>query len=588
MPFSSARFSALTLGLLAGLVAAAPAQAQTTAAPGELIVRFAPGADARERAQIRDRAGVDLDSRLPVRGLDLQLVAAEPGQSAAAAERALEQTDGVVYAEPNFYRRAFLRPTDPSFGLQWDFENTGQSGGTPGADVNAVSAWDITTGSAATVVAVVDSGVFLGHPDLAGSGWTNPGETGAGRETNRVDDDGDGLVDDSRGWDWVGADPDPTDLNGHGTHVAGTVGARGENGRGIAGMNWRTRLMPLRVLGSNGTGTVANVIRGYRYAATHGARIVNVSLGASSSSLAERDAIGAAPGVLFVVAAGNGGADGVGDDAARLPEYPCAYPLANIVCVASTGRRDQLSSFSNYGAASVDLAAPGEGILSTWLGGRYVNLSGTSMATPHVAGAAALLLAERPDLSAGGLRAALLGGVDPLPSLSGRVASGGRLDVRRSLELAAPSAGAVAPAPPPAPAPARAPAPAPAAAAPPPADRRAPRLSLRVRRKLSLRRVLRRGLPLTVSCSAPCSVRLRLLIGPRQARRAHLARRARMVSIGTLALGDTARRKVRLRVTRRARVRLSRLGSAKVMLRARGEDPAGNVRVVRRRVTLTR
>jgi subtilisin family serine protease len=583
LSFTSARLPALTLGLVAVLVAAAPAQAQTTAAPDELIVRFASGADARERAQIRDRAGVDLDSRLPVRGIDLQLVAAEPGQSAAAAERSLEQADGVVYAEPNFYRRAFLRPADPRFPEQWDLENTGQ----PGADVNAVSAWDITTGSAATVVAVVDSGVSLSHPDLAGSGWANPGETGAGRETNRVDDDGDGLVDDSRGWDWVGADPDPTDLNGHGTHVSGTVGARAQNSQGIAGMSWSTRLMPLRVLGSNGSGTVANVIRGYRYAADHGARIVNVSLGAASSSLAERDAIAAAPGVLFVVAAGNGGSDGVGDDAARAPEYPCAYPLANILCVASTGRSDRLSSFSNYGAASVDLAAPGEGILSTWPGGRYASFSGTSMATPHVAGAAALLLAKRPDLSASGLRGALLGGVDPLPSLSGRVASGGRLDVRRSLELVAPSAVAVAPVPQP-PAPARVPAPAPAAPPPPPADRRAPRVSLRVRRKLSLRRVLRRGLPVTVSCSAPCSVRLRLLLTKRQARRAHLARKGRMVPIGTLALGDTAKRKVRLRVTRRARVRLSRLGSAKVMVQARGADPAGNARVVRRRVTLTR
>jgi subtilisin family serine protease len=586
MRFTSARRAALALGLVAGLVATAPAQAQT-AAPGELIVRFARGADAGERAQIRDRAGVDLDSRLSVRGVDLQLVEAEPGQSAGAAERALEQADGVVYAEPNFYRRASLRPTDPSFQFQWDFENTGQSGGLPGADVNAVSAWDLTTGSPGTVVAVVDSGVSLTHPDLAGSGWTNPGETGAGRETNRVDDDSDGLIDDSRGWDWVANDPDPTDLNGHGTHVAGTVGARAQNGQGIAGTSWNARLMPLRVLGSDGSGTVANVIRGYRYAAAHGARIVNVSLGASSASLAERDAIAAAPGVLFVVAAGNGGADGRGDDAARSPEYPCAYPLANILCVASTGRRDLLSSFSNYGAASVDLAAPGEGILSTWLTGRYRTLSGTSMATPHVAGAAALLLARRPGLSVSGLRAALLGGVDPLPSLAGRVASGGRLDLRRSLELAAPTAVAVVPAPPPAaPAPARAPAPAPVAPAPP-ADRTAPRLSLRVRRKLALRRVLKRGLPVTVSCSAPCSVRLRILLTRRQARRAHLARKGRMVSIGTRTLRDTARRKVRLRVTRRARVRLARLGSAKVTVRARGVDPAGNARVVRRRVTLT-
>ena len=200
MRFSSARLPALTLGLVAGLVAAAPAQAQPAAAPGELIVRFAPGADARERAQIRDRAGVDLDSRLPVRGLDLQLVDAEPGQSAAAAERALEQTDGVVYAEPNFYRRAFLRPTDPSFGLQWDFENTGQSGGVLGADVNAVSAWDLTTGSAATVVAVVDSGVSLATPTWpARAGPTRARRARAGKDQLCLDDDGDGLVDDSRG-----------------------------------------------------------------------------------------------------------------------------------------------------------------------------------------------------------------------------------------------------------------------------------------------------------------------------------------------------------------------------------------------------
>ena len=567
----------LTLGLVAGLAAAAPAQAQAPAAPGELLVRFAPAADAHDRAAIRAQAEVDFDSRLPVRGMQLQLVETEPGQTSTAAESALESADGVVYAEPNFYRRASLRPTDVSFPLQWSLENTRQQGGTPGADVNAVSAWDLTTGSAQTVLAVVDSGVFGDHPDLAGSAWANPGETGAGRETNRVDDDANGLVDDVRGWDWVGADPDPNDLNGHGTHVAGIAGARGNNAQGVAGMSWRTRMMALRALGADGSGTVANVVRAYQYAAARGARIVNASLGSPSFSRAERDAIAAAPGVLFVVAAGNGGDDGFGDNNDSIPEYPCAYPLANVVCVASTTRRDQLSAFSNFGVTSVDLAAPGDRILSTWLGGSYLTLSGTSMATPHVAGAAALLLAARPDLSVGQLRAALLDGVDRLGSLSGRVASGGRLDARRSLDLVAPVSASTTSGPAPAPPP-TAPAPAPTAPArspAPAADRRAPRVSLRVKRRMRMRAVIKRGLPVAVSCTEPCSLRLSLF-GPRKA------------SLSTRRLGTTVSRRVRVRLSRRARVRLARLGSAKVTLRAYGQDRAGNAGVLQRRITLTR
>ncbi len=596
MPLSLSKSHAYLLALVAGLALAAPAQAQAQAdaAPGELIVRFAATADAGERADIRERAQVGFAERLPVRGL--QVVEVDAGQTTAAAERALERADGVAYAEPNFYRRSFLRPSDSFFGSQWAFQNTGQSGGLAGADINAVAAWDITTGSPATTVAVVDSGVQLTHPDLTGSSWSNPGESGAGREANRVDDDGNGLVDDVRGWDWVGADGDPTDLNGHGTHVAGTVGARSNNARGVAGTSWGTRLLALRVLAQNGTGTVADVVRAYNYAAAKGIRIVNASLGASSFSRAEEDAIAAASGVLFVVAAGNGGADGVGDDNDRTPQYPCSYPLANVVCVAATNRLDQLSDFSNYGAGSVDLAAPGEDILSTWLDSRYAYSDGTSMATPHVAGTAALLLAARPALTVAELRAGLLGGVDPLSSLAGRVASGGRLDVRRSVEVAAPgSLGAGAPTtPPPAPTPAPQPAappraPAPPVQAPAPAlDRSAPTISLKAKRRLSLARVLRRGLTLRVVCSESCSVRLRVLLGSREARRAGRSRSGRAVSLRSVRIAPTRSRRVTLRFGRRARVTLRRLGSARVTLEARGEDAAGNARSVRRRVGLTR
>jgi thermitase len=436
--------------LAAAVWPGASAYAQPAAPPGELIVRFAPSADAGDRRDLRARAGVDLAESLPLRGL--QLVEAERGKGTRAAERTLERSDSVLYAEPNYYRSSSLRPGDPLFGLQWGLENIGQSDGLAGADVGAVEAWDVTTGSPSTTIAVVDTGVLLDHVDLAGAGWINAGESGSGRETNGVDDDGNGFRDDSRGWDWVEDEGDPADENGHGTHVAGIAAARGDNSLGVAGTSWGSRVMPLRVLDPDGSGTVSDAVAAYGYAAAEGAQIVNASLGSPSFSLAERDAIAAAPDTLFVVAAGNGGADEVGDDNDVVPEYPCAYPLANVACVTATDRSDLLASFSNFGPAAVDLAAPGVEIVSTWRGG-YAYLSGTSMAAPHVAGAAALLLSAEPSLTTEALRAALIDGVDPLDSLDGRVASGGRLNIARSLAIAAagsapPPDGPGAPAPP--------------------------------------------------------------------------------------------------------------------------------------------
>ncbi len=415
----------------------ASAYAQPAAAPGELIVRFAGSADADDRRSLRARAGVELAARLPVSGL--QLVEAGPGQARTAAERTLERSDAVLYAEPNYYRRSSLRPADPLFALQWGFENLGESDGVAGADVSAVDAWNVTTGDASTTIALVDTGVLLDHADLAGAGWTNAGESGSGLETNGIDDDGNGFRDDSGGWDWVEDEGDPTDENGHGTHVAGVVAARGNNSVGMAGTSWGSKVMPLRVLDESGTGTVADLVAAYRYATAEGARIVNASLSSPALSLAERDAIAAAPDTLFVAAAGNGGADGLGDDIEIVPEYPCAYALANVVCVTATDRSDNLASFSNFGPQSVDLAAPGVEILSTWFDDAYAYLTGTSMATPHVAGAAALLLSAQPTLSTEALRAALLDGADPLaipqrPRCERRPLEHRALDVRRRCE----------------------------------------------------------------------------------------------------------------------------------------------------------
>ncbi len=221
-------------------------------------------------------------------------------------------------------------------------------------------AWDLIRGGAVTV-AVVDTGVAYDHPELAPNMWVNPGETGGGRETNGVDDDGNGFVDDWRGWDFVGEDNDPRDYNGHGTHVAGTIGARGNNATGVVGVNWQVRILPVRVCDGTGICTLFDVARGFIYAAAMGARVVNASLGGPFSDYMG-EAIAGAPDTLFVVAAGNGSAD---NDDPSTPTYPCNYPYPNVICVAATDQDDRLAWFSNYGATSVDLGAPGVNILGT-------------------------------------------------------------------------------------------------------------------------------------------------------------------------------------------------------------------------------
>jgi subtilisin family serine protease len=342
----------------------------------------------------------------------------------------LEADPQVAYAEPNFYRSS-AATSDPYFGDLWGLENTGQTvngvTGTPDADADVPEAWELTTGSPSVTTAVVDTGVDMSHPDLGAAIWRNPGESGGGAETNGVDDDRNGLVDDWRGWDWAADDNAPADVHGHGTHVAGTIAARADE-TGVVGVNREGMLIPLRVLGDDGSGTVADLIEGYRYAAGQGAEIVNASLAGASASQSEGDAIAAAPNTLFVVAAGNGDTDGLGDDNDAAPVYPCSYSLDNVLCVAATNQNDQVALFSNYGATSVDLGAPGTNVLSDYPGGRYRYLNGTSMATPHVAGAAGLVWGARPEATVAEVKQALLDGADPVASLAGRTVSGGRLN----------------------------------------------------------------------------------------------------------------------------------------------------------------
>ena len=240
--------AALAAPALALPSAAAAASADTV--PGELIVRFAGGAGPAGRDAARRDADVKLERSLT--GAGLQLVQVDPGQSIRKAEEELERSPKVVYAEPNFTRRIEALPVDPFFGSLWGLDNQGQPvggvTGTPDADIDAPEAWNLTTGSPGVTAAVVDTGIDANHPDLGSSIWANPGESGEGRESNGVDDDGNGLTDDSRGWDWVTDDNLPADENDHGTHVSGTIAASGNNGTGITGVSWSSRLMPLRVL----------------------------------------------------------------------------------------------------------------------------------------------------------------------------------------------------------------------------------------------------------------------------------------------------------------------------------------------------
>lgn len=608
------------------LLGAAPASAEPplpekvpVAAAEDVIVRFASSVAAKERLAVRRRAGVEHEANLPVTGL--QLVDPEPGVPVREAVAALERSSHVLYAEPNVARRANRIPNDPLFAQEWGMDDAGQTvGGTTGgadADIDAPEAWPITVGARGVTTAVIDSGVDFAHPDLAANRWENPGEVGAGRQGNGIDDDANGLIDDVHGWDWVQGDAVAQDENGHGTHVAGTVGARGDDGIGVAGVSWRGAILPLRVLDAEGSGSAASLIAAYGYARQAQIRVVNASLGGSRPSRAERDAIAAAKDTLFVVAAGN---EGVDNDAT--PTYPCAYDLDNVVCVAATGRSDTLASFSNFGPRSVDLAAPGVAIASTWPQERWALLDGTSMATPHVAGSAALAWALAPDASVATIRRALLGSVDPRASLTGLIATGGRLNVAAALaalqppppappapEAAPPEPEPPPPAPPPPPPPPPAPEPAPpsaqlpapefvvpsgppapAATDPPSVDSTRPDVRVRVGRPPSRARALRGGIPTWVRCSESCSVKQELSLHASTAARLRLVSSPRRLVVARARGGarTAATARLRLRFDAGARRRLARVGTLTLRLDTHAVDPAGNRRTIAQRVRLRR
>lgn len=355
---------------------------------------------------------------------------------------ALKELEGVDYAIPNFKIRIATMPNDPEFQRLWHFNNqvtntpVGIVRGLFDADIDAPEAWTVSTGSRSVVVAVIDTGIDYNHEDLKENVWKNPGETGvdgAGNDksTNGIDDDENGYIDDFRGWDFVNNDNDPFDEHGHGTHVAGTIGALGNNGIGVAGVNWQVSLVPLQIFDSSGSGDLLSAMAAIEYVTQMKFPVSNNSWGGEGYSNTLEDLIkkNRDAGSLFVAAAGNNSTD---ND--TTPFYPASFNIENIISVAATETRDQLASFSNFGKNSVHLAAPGHGIFSTHIWGYYFE-SGTSMASPQVAGAAALIKSVWPNLTYQEIKNKILESVDEIfhPDFVGKTISGGRLNVARAV-----------------------------------------------------------------------------------------------------------------------------------------------------------
>jgi subtilisin family serine protease len=417
------KFSGLSLlgALLGGasLAHGAPAPSGSDYAPGEVLVKVAPSGAASVRGFLT-RSGARSLRSFPSTGW--QRIQLPSNTNVSAAIERYKTVPGVVAVEPNFRIKALRTPSEPRFEELFALSR-----------INAPAAWDVNTGSEDIVVAVADTGVKYNHPDLAPNMWRNPGEI----EDNGKDDDSNGIVDDVYGYDSFNSDGDPMDDNGHGTHCAGTIGAVAD-GKGVVGVNWRVKIMALKFLGESGFSFSDGALEAYEYAIAQKKRGVNLrvisnSWGSLNASLAMQSALkeAAENGIISICAAGN---ETTNND--RKPTFPTNYDVPGLVAVGATDENDKIADFSNYGRNTVDLFAPGVNILSTSIGkggAAYSHQDGTSMACPHVAGAAALLLAQVPSLGVEELKERLLKAVDKLPQLRSQAVSGGRLNLAKLL-----------------------------------------------------------------------------------------------------------------------------------------------------------
>jgi subtilisin family serine protease len=408
--------------------------------PGEILVQFK--ATATDQAVEDVLGNINAEPLEKVRAAefnddgrgDLVLARFQPDLTMSGAISALKQNPNVEFAEPNWIYTHQAVSTDPYYtnGSLWGMYGDATSPANQFGS-QAGEAWAAGhTGSASVYVGVIDEGIQFDHPDLNGQVWTNPFDP-----VNGIDDDGNGYVDDIHGWDFDGNNNTIYDggtrgsLDDHGTHVSGTIGAKANNGQGVVGVNWNVTLISGKFLGRRG-GSLANAVKAVDYftdlKTRHGLNIVatNNSWGGGGFSQALKDAISRAntANILFIAAAGN---DGANNDTTA--SYPSGYDVPNVISVASITNTGALSSFSNYGATTVDIGAPGSGINSTTAYNTYSNYSGTSMATPHVTGGAALYASTYPGSSAATIKAAILNSAVPTASLTGKCSTGGRLNV---------------------------------------------------------------------------------------------------------------------------------------------------------------
>ena len=433
-----------TEGFVVSQEAQAAARGQNMVA-NEVLVKFKSGVAENARAAALARINGSVKEKIHTKAMERLgdregLVLVHTPMAALEAIGKLKGAAEIEYAEPNYIYQHQATSNDSYFtnGSLWGMYGSATSPANQYGSHAAVAWANNHTGSSTVVIGIIDEGVMHTHPDLAANIWKNPGEVAG----NGVDDDGNGYIDDVYGWDFDGNNNSTFDgsQDDHGTHVAGTIGGVGGNGTGVAGVAWNVKMITAKFLGRNG-GTTANAVKAVDYLTDlktrHGLHLVasNNSWGGGGYSQALYDAIERSnkADILFIAAAGNGGSDGVGDNNDTTPSYPSGYANANIISVASITSTGARSSFSNYGATTVDIGAPGSGIYSTLPSksgtASYGSYSGTSMATPHVSGAAALYAASNPAANASAIKNAIMSSALPTSSLSGRCVTGGRLNV---------------------------------------------------------------------------------------------------------------------------------------------------------------
>ena len=420
--------TSLVVFLFTAAATAATIKPDGRAVPREVLVKLSSGVSGNDTAALWRAADADEVQRVAaVRSGAIWRVRSR-SKNIEALTAALEKNPHIEYVEPNFLLQLAATPNDPIFPQLWGLKNTGQSisgtTGLQGSDIGAEHAWNVTTGSSSIVVGVVDTGVDYSHPDLAANMWSNPG--GKGNPDCAAG---------THGFNAINRTCDPDDDHYHGTHVAGTIGAAGNNGLGVTGVNWTTSIMALKFLNANGSGTTADAVAAIQFAVQAkidgvNVRVLSNSWGGGAFSKALLDVINLAGehDILFVASAGNDA-----DDNDVITRYPTGYGTPNLISVAAIDNRDLLAYFSNYGATTVHLGAPGVSVRSTFPNNGYGSLSGTSMAAPHVSGVAALLLAKTPSLSTADVKAAILQSTVPIASLAGRTVTGGRLNAARAV-----------------------------------------------------------------------------------------------------------------------------------------------------------